>query len=522
MKNFFRFFIKRHTFALLLTVMITILGLITLPNIQRDTFPKADLDELVITTRYPGASPADIEQKITNKIEDSIKSIDGIKKFTSFSIENSSLINVVLEPDISDPDDVKQRIREAIDGIVSFPSDLDDDPTVIEIDTSAFPMLEVGIASNTLSYSELRDVAKEFENNIDSIPGVTRLDSFGYRAKEIQIHPIPEKIEAYQVSLLQIISSISNRNIRSSMGNISDASSGIKSTIVNDSRLFNIDDLNNMIIRSNFNGQSIRISDVAIVKDGYEDEIIQSRLMGIKGISYNIIKSGNADMISISQEVEAIIDEFQMKYPEIQIIQANDFSKYLKNRLNVMFSNGFIGLIFVILVLTFFLNIRMAFWVSLGIPVSVMGVFFLMPAFDMTINIISLLALIIVIGIIVDDGIIIAENIAKKQEKGLDPIEASVEGILDVFKPVITTIFTTIIAFSPMFFMSGIMGKFVYQIPLVISLALLISMIEVVIALPSHIASTKPIALSTMELSKRHKFIKASIKIRANFRALFK
>ena len=506
--SFFRFFVTRHTFALLLTLMIIILGLVTLPNIKRDTFPKADLEEIVITTTYPGASPIDIEQKITNKVEDSIKSIAGIKKYTSYSLENSSLINVRLDPDLSDPDDVKQRIREAVDGINTFPADLEDDPTIVEIDTSAFPILEVGVTSETLDYPELREITKKFEDSINDIPGITRMDSFGYLAKEIQIFPIPDKIEQYQISLLQIISAITNRNTRASMGNLSDAQTGIKSTIVNDSRLFDIDDLRNMIVRSNFNGQSIRVSDVALVRMDYEEEFTKSRLMGFKGISYNIIKSGDADIIKVTKKIDETIQFFESTYPEIQIIKANDFSKYLKNRLNVMITNGIIGLIFVILVLTFFLNIRMAFWVSLGIPVSVMGVFFLMPPFDMTINILSLLALIIVIGIIVDDGIIIAENIAKKQEAGLSPIEASVAGISDVFKPVITTIFTTIIAFSPMFFMSGIMGKFVYQIPLVITIALLISMVEVIIALPSHIASTKPLSLSSVETSKRHQFIK--------------
>ena len=217
------------------------------------------------------------------------------------------------------------------------------------------------------------------------------------------------------------------------------------------------------------------------------------------------LKAESADIITVSNKVIQLVDKYKNQYPDLNFVTANDSSKFLKNRLNVMISNGVIGLVLVIFVLTFFLNKEMAFWVSLGIPVAVMGVFFLMPAFDMTVNIISLLALIIVIGIIVDDGIIVAENIAKFREKGLSATEASIEGIYSVFKPVITTILTTIVAFSPMFFMSGIMGKFIFQIPMVITIALLISLVEVVIALPSHLSARKKAPKVVQK--KRHLYI---------------
>ena len=214
------------------------------------------------------------------------------------------------------------------------------------------------------------------------------------------------------------------------MGNISQ--SGKDATIINDSRLFSENEVKNAIVRSNFNGQSIKLSDISVIRLDYETPKILSRVSGTNGISFNIIKSESADIITVSNKVIQLVDKYKNQYPDLNFVTANDSSKFLKNRLNVMISNGVIGLVLVIFVLTFFLNKEMAFWVSLGIPVAVMGVFFLMPAFDMTVNIISLLALIIVIGIIVDDGIIVAENIAKFREKGLSATEASIEGIYSV------------------------------------------------------------------------------------------
>lgn len=506
MTTLFRFFVQRHTFALILTGTILLLGALTAPNINRNTFPTVDLEEVVITMRYPGASSEDIEQKITIPIEDAIKSIAGIKRYSSYSVENSSLVDILIDSTISDPAAVKKDIQDAVNKITTFPMDRLDDPTITEIDTEAFPIIELGLTSEQYSFSKLRAIAKELNDALTDISGIKETQSFGFLAKEVHILPSPDRLDQYQISLLQLVSAISNQNKRASMGATMNDQTMLSATIVNDSRFLTLNDLRSAIIRSNFNGQSVRLSDVALVMDNYEDEVIESRIMGVKGMSFNIVKNESADILTVVESIDAIINDFENRYEFLSITKANDFSKYLKNRLNVMISNGAIGLALVLIVLAFFLNLRLAFWVALGIPVSVMGVFLFMPVFDVNINIISLLALIIVIGIIVDDGIIVGENIAKKQEEGLSPVDAAVVGIREVFKPVITTILTTIIAFSPMFFMSGIMGKFVYQIPMVIIFALIISLIEITIALPAHIAYTMPIK-PPQKLRGRQRFI---------------
>lgn len=339
-------------FANILTVSIILLGLAVLPSINRNTFPSVDLDQVIISSRYNGSSPEDIELKVTNKIEDKLKTIDGIKKFVSVSIENVSLIDLEIDSDTSDPQEVKDKIKEQIDAINDFPSDMKNRPTITEINSSTFPILEVGISSNDLTYSELRVIAKSFKNDLENIKGIKQIDGYGYLAKELKITPDPALLKQYQVSLVDLIRVISNRNIRASMGNITQ--SGNDTTIVNDSRLFSSSDVENAIVRSNFNGQSVKLSDVAMVNLGYETPKILSRVSGTNGISFNVIKSESADIITVSSKITTLVNEYKKQYPNLNFVTANDSSKFLKNRLNVMISNGIIGLILVILVLTFF------------------------------------------------------------------------------------------------------------------------------------------------------------------------
>ena len=202
MKNFFRFFVERHMFANILTITIILLGLTVLPSINRDTFPSVDLDQVVISSRYDGSSPEDIELKVTNKIEDKLKSIDGIKKYVSVSIENVSLIDLEIASDVKDPDEVKEKIREQIDAINDFPADMKSRPTITAINSSTFPILEVGISSSELTYQELRRIAKSFKSDLENIKGISQIDGYGYLAQEVKITPDPFLLDKYQVSNL--------------------------------------------------------------------------------------------------------------------------------------------------------------------------------------------------------------------------------------------------------------------------------------------------------------------------------
>lgn len=485
MDGFFRFFASRHLLATIVTIMTVLLGLSALMTIKRDVFPSVDFGEVFITTLYPGASPEDVELNVTNKIEDELREITGIERYTSFSMENISVVDVMVDPDVSDPQEVIREIREAVGRITDFPDEVDESPDVVELKTAIFPVLEVGL-SGDIRYAELRQLAKDFERRLENLPGVASVVRFGLRDREVKIEVSPSAMRDYQVSLREIIDAVARRNIQATGGTFESYTS--EKTVVTLAQFRDPKEVENVIVRSTFDGPNLKIKDLAAVRDDFEDERIISRINGTPAISFFVNKKETADVVRTVDSVKQLVADMNGTLPDgVKVLYSADMSFYVRNRLDVVMNNGWIGLGLVLLTLTIFLNLRAAVWVAMGIPVTVLGVIFMLPKFDSFLDIITLAALIQVIGIIVDDGIIIAENIHKYLEKGRPPLDAAVEGIKEVFWPVLATIITTFIAFAPMFFMTGILGKFIFVVPLVISLALFISLFEAVVALPAHL-----------------------------------
>jgi len=523
MRKIFEFFARRHILASLFTIMVVLLGLNSLRTLRRDTFPTVDFGEVIIQTVYPGASPEDVELNVTNKVEDELKNITGIRRITSTSLENVSTIDVLIESDIKDMEKVKRNIRDAVSRVTDLPDEVTGAPLVLEIDTSLIPIMEVGITGE-LSYEEMRNIAKDFETKLKTVPGVARLEKQGYRAKEIKVEVDPRAMDQYQIPLRDIIRAIQARNIRATGGTFESFTS--EKNVVTLAQFRDPLEVGEVIVRTTFEGPSIRVRNLAAVREDFEEESIISRMEGRKAISFVIYKSEQADIIRTVRAVKELIHEesgrgliggtstvavpdpgdrmiiervkkflgigtFEQdifRYGPVRILVSNDLSRIVQNRFRITLTNGLIGLLLVVVMLSIFLNLRTAFWVAMGIPVAILGVFFLMPMFGTFLDSISLTSLVLLIGIIVDDGIIISENIYRRREMGDSPVEAAVNGTNEVFFPVLTTILTTFLAFAPMFFMKGMMGKFVFVIPLTISLALFISLFESSFALPSHLA----------------------------------
>ncbi len=485
--SFFRFFAERHLLAYVITLVFILLGAGSLLTIKRDAFPSVEFGELLITTVYPGASPEDVELLVTNELEKEIKEVTGIKKYASWSTENVSTIHVIIDPDVADDEKVIRDIREAVSRVTDLPEEVDESPLVTELSTSSFPMVEIGLASE-MPYGQLRSIARRFEKKLENVDGVAKVERYGYRAREVQIEVDPGKLDKNIVSLGAVVRAISQRNVRATGGSFESYTS--EKNIVTLSQFRQPDEVGDVIVRTTFNGPSIKVSDLALVKDGYEEEKVQSRINGEKAISFIAFKSDNADIVRTVDAIRDMVAHEQQFMPDdIEIMISNDESKYVKDRLSIVANNGLIGLALVLCVLAVFLTLRMAFWVALGIPVALFGTIFMLPVFDSFLDSVTMTAMVLVLGIIVDDAIIIAESIYQRYEKGMSPVDAAVTGVRDVFKPVITTILTTFVVFLPMFFMPGMLGKFVYVIPLVITLALVVSLIESSMALPAHLAA---------------------------------
>jgi multidrug efflux pump subunit AcrB len=517
MKRIFEFFTRRHILATLFTVMIILLGINSIRTLQRDRFPNVDWGWVDILTEYQGASPEDVELNVTNKIEGALEGISGIKDVYSLSVENVSNVYVQIDPDARDTEKVKNNIRDAVGRITDFPEEIIESPFIEESTTATNSILAVGITGD-LSYGELREIARELEKKLEAVPGVARLARIGYRTREIKVEVDPLAMDRYQVSLREILQAIEKRNIRLTGGTFESYTS--EKNLVTLAQFSDPMEVGDVIVRSSFEGPLVVVSDLAIVRDDFEDEGLIARVGGQNAILFGVFKREDADIIRTVKAIRRMVTEESRKQRGVSVIEqkltgmvelvrgffgqqetadeipygratvyfSDDISKHVENSFRILINNGIIGLALVLIILTLFLNLRTAFWVALGIPVSIMGACFLLPLFDSFLDTVTLTVMVIVMGIIVDDGIIISESIYQHRASGEDPIQAAVNGTHEVFLPVSTTVLTTFLAFVPMFSMTGDIGKVVWVVPLTIGLALFFSLAEALFALPSHLA----------------------------------
>ncbi len=488
MKSVIRFFANQATLAYVLTFLIVFLGVSALTVIQRDNFPSVDLLEMTVTTRYPGASPEDVELNVTNEIEEELKEVDGIDRYTSFSMENISIIHIWIDREMRDPNKVKTDIRDAVSRVSNLPVDVDEDPVAEEITTStAIPIIEVGLTGD-VPYALLRTVARRAEKALQALPGVRSITKYGYLDREIKLEIAQDALERYQISSHEIVEAIQKRNIRATGGSFESYTS--EKNIVTLAEFTNPMEAAEVIVRISGGGSVIRVKDLAVLRDDFEPAKVLSRMNGKPAISFVVFKKESSDIIRTVNAVKELVADSHDQLPDgISIEYSNDKSRLVTNRLNVVISNGLIGLALVMLMLTLFLDWHSAFWVAVSIPVVLLGTIFALPVFGAFLDTIAMGAMILVIGIIVDDGIIVAENIWRFREMGKTALDAAVDGTYSVAKPVITTIVTTALAFVPMFFMTGMLGDFIYVIPLVVIIALMISLADTLFIMPAHLIS---------------------------------
>ena len=488
MKALFKFFAERHLLANAMTVMIVLLGLYSLFTINREEFPNADTGMVFVRASYSGASPEDVELEVTNKLEDALKSITGIKTMSSTSSENSASIRIEIDED-ENQKEIYDEIVEAINGINDLPNDVDT-PRVTQMNPKMKPIMEIGISSGELQYRELRDYVHQFEKTLLAIDGVAEIGLSGYLDREVRIEVSPDKLMKYGLSLNQVSQAIADHNIRSSGGAIEMETD--HKNVITLAKFSKPEDVNDVLLKSYSNGAVIRVSDVAAVSDTFVEAKNHRRINGNPTISARITKSASADIIRTTDAVKALIEdeEASLQSDTIQFTITEDDSVNVRDKFNIVKTNGIIGLSMVFIVLAIFLDVGVSFWVAMGIPISLMGTLILLPFFNVELDSLTMAAMVLVLGIIVDDAIVIAENIFQHRERGATPLEAAVNGVREVALPVFTTVATTILAFIPMLFIKGMLGKFIFVIPLTVIISLTMSMLEAYFILPAHILPT--------------------------------
>lgn len=484
----FEFFLKKSTLIHLITFMMLFVGLLSMFFLKRAIYPSVDLSVIKVTTTLPGASAEDIETLVTNKIEDELDSVSGIDRTFSASMENLSIIYVVIDADEKNLEDIKDEVFRAIEQTSDLPTEIDGKPVIEEINSNNVSVIEIAVTGD-VKERELRKVAKSLQEDISEIDGVGKIQKVGYRKREVRIRLDAKKLDKHYLSLAEVSESIQNYNLKLSGGNTYSYSNQKK--VITDSEFKHPKDVKNVIVRSNFSGQQIRLQEIAEVRNSYEDHQVISRTNQKPSITLLISSQEDSDAITISDEIKKLIARYNQNLPEnIKIGITIDFSRYTKSLLGIVKSNAVIGFLLVLLCLFVFLSSYTAIWTASGILLSVVSATIFFPIFGIDINFISLIAMVLVLGLLVDDAIVIAENITRHREMGKNALESAKDGVKEVFWPVTTTIVTTIIAFIPMFFMSGVTGKFVRELPIVVILCLIISLVEATIILPGHITTS--------------------------------
>ncbi len=490
MDAFLKFLVRQKKFAIVFSFAFIAVGLLSFQQIQRDQFPSVDFEILAVTTAYPGASPEDVEQGVTKVIENELINVNGIKNFTSTSREGLSSIIVMLEADLKDVVTTKNDIRNAVNRVVSLPEEVTGLPYVLDFNIMQIPILNINIDGAGFDYAEARQITDDMEKALSMVNGVSKINKNGYLESEIQIKVDPDKLSKYNISINEVISAISSRNARFTLGDNNQAD--LKKNIVILSEFEDISDIEGVVIKSIFDGPIIRLGDIAKVFRGDEEETSITRVNGTKGFILEVLKQEQSDIIRTVARVKERVIELQENYPDdLRIFYTQDSSIAVENRLDIIVRNGYIGLTLVLIVLGVFLSLKTAFWVAVSLPVTLLGTVAGLGLTGENINLISLSGFILVLGIVVDDSIIIAESIHHYKNREGNVFDNVVKGFKRVILPVFTTILTTILVMSSMFLMTGIMGKFIYVLPVVVIFALTFSFLEITFALPAHLANKK-------------------------------
>ncbi len=480
-----RFSVRQSLFINLVSVIIIVIGLVVLAGINKEIWPNIAFDIVTVTTIYPGAAPVDIEKLITIPIEKELRQVDGIEDIHSSSGASLSLVNLTIDPDERNKQKVIRDIKSAVDRVKNLPRDVDD-PVVMELTARQFPIIEASL-SGKMSEGELRQHADTLEDLLEDVDGVARIKKEGYREREIQILLEPKKLSEYYVSFEEIENALAARNVSLPAGKLDTKTSEF--SIRTTGEFLSADEIEEVIIRANDSGNWLRIKDVAVVSDTFKDENKINKTLGTRSINLTVVKKESGDALKIVAQVKKKCQAYlKLQGNKLKISYVNDYSFFAKRRLNVLRNNAWIAIILVMSSLLIFLHRRVAFITFLGIPVAFFTTFIVMGIMGITINLVSMFGLIIVLGMLVDDGIIVAENVYRHMEKGEPPRTAAIKGSEEVMGAVVTAVATTIAAFSPLLFMTGIMGKFIRVLPTVLIVALVASLGEALIILPSHLA----------------------------------
>ncbi len=478
------FSIRNPIVGRMVTIAVLVAGYFALQHIPREAFPSTELDLVMVRAAYPGATPDKVERHVTSLVEAEIRAIEGIEEYSSVTREGLSTVVCELDPSTRSRGDTIDDIQRAMGSLADLPEDVDNPHVaVIEHRDEVVRILIHG----SVSEKALRDYTDYLKTRVEGVDHVTRVLRDGWRERQIWVEVDPHALKKHEISLLQVLSRLRESNLSLPGGKVRAVTGDV--LIRTEDAFAGVEDVRRVVIRSDIDGNEIRLTDLATVGESYDEDDVICRSNGERSIMLTVQKGAKGDLVTMSDEIVRLLTSERELAPEGIHLNYLDFHSYMvKRRLNVLIGNGVSGLLLVMIILPVMLNFRVALLTAFGIPFAFLTTLVAMELLGVSINMLTMFALIMVLGMIVDDAIIVAENIYRHMEAGVERKRAAILGANEVLWPVVTTIATTIAAFVPMMFLPGMMGKFMFWLPAAVVLALLASLFEALYVLPLHMS----------------------------------
>jgi multidrug efflux pump subunit AcrB len=492
-----KYFVKRHLLTNMIVIAVLFAGVFSWTNIKKEEMPDITFDFVRVSAVYPGATAEEVEHFVTKELEDAVGGIDGVYLITSTASQGSTSISIELEKGYPNRDEAITEIRNAVLD-ADLPEDVRDKPRVRVFKTSKKAVLDVALIHkekhllDTDSRQLLQQYANSLESQLKNLPQVNSINRSGYLQEEIQIDVDPKRLVKYAIPLSQVMRAVSDNHARQPAGTL-EAKNEPKVTI--DAQLDTVDKLKKLYVQAGFVGQAVALEDIATVKHAFALKKDIIKVNGHEAVMFNVVKNSSYGILESLEAIKGGIARFSEDHLQdvpIDLVLLDDESLDVRNRLSIIATNGGIGFAFILVALFFFLNWRSGLWVAIGIPFTICFALLCSMLAGYTINNITLAAVIIVMGIVVDDAIVVAENIARFRFRGYSSEEASVMGTGQVFLPVFASAITTCIAFVPLFFFSGRFGHLSSFIPPIIFIMLGASLFESLLILPGHMHMSLP------------------------------
>jgi len=474
--------VDNQTSVVILVLIISVLGLLAYRTMPKESFPEIVIPTVYVGTAYPGNSPVDMENLITRPIEKELKSINNVKSIKSTSVQDFSSIVVEFNPGVEISKAI-QDVKDAVDKSKSeLPTDLDQDPDVIEINTSDFPIMNINLSGN-YTEEELKKYGEYLEDEIEKLPEISKAELRGTIEREIRIDADIYKMEAMGVSFGDISDAVSQENVTISGGNV--LAGEFRRALRITGEFKDPKELNDIIIKTE-NNKIVYLSDVAEVTDTYKERESYARSSKLPVVTVNVVKRSGENLLDASDKIKEMIQKAKAeRFPsDLEISVTNDQSTRTRSQVSDLENSIIFGVILVVLVLMFFLGFRNALFVGIAIPLSMFISFLILNSLGITLNLMVLFALILALGMLVDNGIVVVENIYRLMQEGKSPVRAAKEGVGEVAWPIITSTATTLAAFLPLAFWDDIIGEFMKYLPITLIIVLSSSLFVALVVNP--------------------------------------